>query len=175
MSLYKTLLKADIFGSATSFTNFDGDDRFRSIPGALLSIIVKILGLYFTIATFLQMINNEEVEIKNYTLTDSAQEMMAQDINMADYGVELVIGFNIGTNPVFVPPEDLLRVEASLLRTKNYNEISYTPLELGKCGDGHYDFDTLDEPFITLTMSNALCIKNKSLLNLQGISDSPDN
>ena len=76
MSLYKTLLKADIFGSSTSFTNFDGDDRFRSIPGALLSILVRVLGLYFTIATFQQMIENEEVEIKIYTLTDSAQELM---------------------------------------------------------------------------------------------------
>ena len=78
MSLYKTFLKADMFGSETSFTNFDGDDRFRSIPGALLSIVVRMLGLYFTIATFLQMINNEEVEIKNYQLTDSAQDLMAQ-------------------------------------------------------------------------------------------------
>ena len=174
MSLYKTLLKADMFGSATSFSNFDGDDRFRSIPGALLSIMMRMLGLYFTMATFLQMINNEEVEIKNYTLTDSAQEMMAQDINMADYGVELVIGFNIGTAPFFVPSEDLLRVEASLLRTKNYVDIKYTSIELDKCGDGLYDFDTLDDPFIKVTMSNGLCIKNKSLLNLQGLSDSPD-
>lgn len=76
MSLYKTLLKTDIFGSSTSFTNFDGDDRFQSIPGALLSILVRVLGLYFTIATFQQMIENEEIDIKIYTLTDSGQELM---------------------------------------------------------------------------------------------------
>jgi len=174
MSLYKTLLKADIFGSETSFTNLDGDDRFRTIPGALLSIVVKLLGLYFTVATFLQMINNEEVEIKNYTLIDSAEEMMAQDINMADYGFELAIGFNTGTQPFSVPSEDLLRVEASLIRTRSYEDIEYIPLELGKCKDDIYDFDALNDPFVSQTMGDALCIKNKSLLNLQGISNTPD-
>ena len=94
---------------------------------------------------------------------------------MSDQGYELVIGFNIGTNPFYVPSEDLLWIEASLLHTKNYSEISYTPLELGRCGDGLFDFDALDDAFITVTMTNALCIKSKSLLNLSGISDSPNN
>ena len=165
------LLAADIFGGETSFFNFKGYSKINTIPGAILSICSVLVSLYFAVVTFVQMVNNEEVQVKDFTLYDSDTQMMDSEYNLADSGIDLAIGFNVGTTPFSIPPEDLLSIEANMVLIDNLNKITKEPIEMGKCADGNYDFDKI-KPFLRTVQEPAACFKDKSKINVFGMSDS---
>ncbi len=72
-----------------------------------------------------------------------------------------------------MPPENLLTVRASLIKVDDkYEIIEDIPLEMGLCKDGNYDFERLNDKFIEELHADALCVKDKSKVNLIGMSDS---
>ena len=171
-SFQKVLMSADIFGSETSFFNFKGESKIKTIPGAIFSIGAIIVSLYFAVVTFCQMGESEEVEVKVFQVFDT--QIMEKEYNLVEHGVDFTFGFNSRTEPFTLPPESLLTVEASLIKVDAYEIIENLPLDMGLCKDGNYDFERLNDPFAELYQANALCIKDKSKVNLSGMSDSPN-
>ena len=166
-------MSADIFGSETSFFNFKGESKIKTIPGAIFSIAAIIVSLYFALITFDQMVENEEVEVKNFKLYDSQAQMQAKEYNLVEHGVDFAFGFSKGVEPVTLPPKNLLSVEATLLKVDSYFIADKIPLEMGLCKDGNYDFERLNDTFIETVQSDAFCVKDKSKVNLSGMSDTP--
>ena len=113
-------MSADIFGSETSFFNFKGESKIKTIPGAIFSIAAIVVSLYFALITFDQMVENEEVEVKNFKLYDSQAQMQAKEYNLLEHGVDFAFGFSTGVEPFTLPPDNLLSVEASLLKVDSY-------------------------------------------------------
>jgi len=49
MTFSSFLLKQDVFGIDANMINLEGDTQVRSLPGAILSIITRVIGLIFAV------------------------------------------------------------------------------------------------------------------------------
>ncbi len=101
--------------------------------------------------------------------------MLKRDINLFEAGIDLMIGFNTGTTPVFIPSPDLVTIEASMKKVTMFANIEDIPLQLEPCNkDGLYDFDKVENDFVKQVNENALCFLDKTKLNVSGKSDTMD-
>ena len=49
--------------------------------------------------------------------------MMSRNINLVEYGIDLAIGFNKGTESLFVPSPDLFTIEVSLKKITGFQKL----------------------------------------------------
>ncbi len=80
-------------------TNMEGDDKIRSLPGALLSIVTRVLGLAFALQVATRMIKKEGIDVGFYTTFESSSQLMNQVVNMPDAKLDIAVGFNKNTDP----------------------------------------------------------------------------
>ena len=68
MSLYKQLLKLDSFSSPVATINLKGEDKIRTIPGALASIVTYVFLIYIAAESFTEMIDYQNNKIQSYSV-----------------------------------------------------------------------------------------------------------
>ena len=71
MTFSNSLLKLDSFATPVASINLKGEDKIRTLPGALISVAHYAFLLYIATLSFLQMINHENNKVQYYEVESS--------------------------------------------------------------------------------------------------------
>ena len=63
MSLTKRLTKCDSYGEAAAKLNLSGEDTMRTLPGAIITIVLNIFLLYTIVQTSIAMVTYADMEV----------------------------------------------------------------------------------------------------------------
>ena len=138
----------DAFGSPVNI-NFKGDTSVKSLPGALLTMLLYSVTLYVAVLSTNSMLKHDDPTITNYHITTSEEEMIEESINFPEWHADIAVGFLDGAaSRIFTIPPNIGQVKFSVMSVENYEASSKRNIELRleKCrGNSFYDSDWWDE------------------------------
>ena len=92
---YDFVKSFDDFGTPVTF-NYKGNDSFQTMPGALISLVMKIFMSYFIYLKIVNLINNQDWIIGQQILNNSPDDLR-QPVNLGDFE-NFTIGFELNVN-----------------------------------------------------------------------------
>ena len=111
MSLIQKFIKLDKFGTQAASLNFKGEELLRTLPGAIMTIVIQLLALYVVIQTSIKMFNYEDPKISNYSIKLPTEQLNDVVINMPEQEIDLAFGFNTDADfNLKIPDIDLLSI-----------------------------------------------------------------
>ena len=75
------LTSLDVFGEPVS-VNFKGETNFKTLPGALLSVLIKSFLLVFAINGTIDLINYEDPQITQYDIFETRRD--GDEVNLGE-------------------------------------------------------------------------------------------
>ena len=66
--MYRQLLKLDNFASPVATINLKGEEKIRTIPGALASIVTYAFLIYIATKSFTEMVDYQNNKIQSYSV-----------------------------------------------------------------------------------------------------------
>ena len=83
----------------------------RTLPGAIMTIVIQMLALYVVVQTSIKMFNHEDPTISNYSFKLPTEQLNEVVVNMPELEMDLAFGF--GTDEDFnlkIPDTDLVSI-----------------------------------------------------------------
>ena len=168
MNALNLFLKLDIYGKKPSFT-IHGDKRFRTVIGALFSIITYLIIIVF----FVVYLKGVVLHFHPKLITTIYNDFEPKSVKLSNENFIITLSLQTSDYSNYIN-ESIYYVNASLSSTTLINETSsneiITPLNLIKCSE--YNFTFLKDYFSNLPLKNLYCL-NISNIEIKGAFKTP--
>ena len=156
-SLIQFFIHLDIYGKIPSFT-INGDKKYRTIFGAIISIITYSLIIYFFFIETRDIFNHKNPKILSSTYIDNNTS-----INLTKNNFIMTLSLQNPDYSSYID-ESIYNIKAYLLSTILNEEKTIeltTPLELIKCSE--YKFKFLNDYWINIDLNDMYCLDHNDI------------
>jgi hypothetical protein len=154
-------LKLDLYGSRFEW-NFRGVETYRTVCGAMFSLLVIVFVGLFTLNNFLRLILRRSPEIYVYSQVIDAEEL--HEIGKLDiFENRLNMAVKVFSEGKLLTElnDDIVELKAGQFHEDNHFETGFEPIELVPCHKDYFSHSD-EKEYAEFKLDQALCLDPES-------------